>query len=91
MKPIHYRSKAMPSLQIRNLPDDLYQTLTFRAEQAHRSLAQQALIELLRATGSANAGQRERILDAISQDIAGLGTRTPHVPPERLLREDRDR
>jgi len=81
----------MPSLQIRNLPDDLYQTLTFRAEKAHRSLAQQALIELLRATGSANAGQRERILDAISQDIAGLGIRTPHVPPERLLREDRDR
>jgi plasmid stability protein len=91
MKHIRYRSKAMPSLQIRNLPDDLYQTLTFRAEQAHRSLAQQALIELLRATGSANAGQRERILDAISQDIAGLGTRTPHVPPETLLREDRDR
>ncbi len=81
----------MPSLQIRNLPDDLYQTLTFRAEQAHRSLAQQALIELLRATGNANVGQRERILETISQDIAALGIRTPHAPPERLLREDRDR
>jgi len=81
----------MASLQIRNLPDELYQTLAFRAEQAHRSLAQQALIELLKATGSVNAGQRERILDAISQDIAGLGTRTPIAPPEKLLREDRDR
>lgn len=81
----------MPSLQIRNLPDDLYQTLSFRAEQAHRSLAQQALIELRRATGSANAAERERILETISQDIADLGTRTPHAPPERLLREDRDR
>ncbi|MDT8321009.1 MAG: hypothetical protein RQ826_10840 [Xanthomonadales bacterium] len=81
----------MPSLQIRNLPDDLYQTLTFRAEQAHRSLAQQALIELRRATGGANAGQRERILETISQDIAGMGTRTLHAPPEALLREDRDR
>lgn len=81
----------MPSLQIRNLPDDLYQTLTFRAEQAHRSLAQQALIELLKATGSASAGQRERILETISQDIAGRGTRTPLAPPEKLLREDRDR
>jgi len=81
----------MSSLQIRNLPDDLYQTLTFRAEQAHRSLAQQALIELRRATGSANAGQRARILEAISQDIAGIGARTLHAPPERLLREDRDR
>ena len=81
----------MPSLQIRNLPDDLYQTLSFRAEQAHRSLAQQALIELRKATGSANAGQREQILEAISQDIASLGTRTPHAAPEKLLREDRDR
>ena len=81
----------MSSLQIRNLPDDLYQTLTFRAEQAHRSLAQQALIELRRATGSANAGQRERILEAISQDIAGIGAGKLHAPPERLLREDRDR
>lgn len=81
----------MSSLQIRNLPDDLYQTLSFRAEQAHRSLAQQALIELRRATGSANAGQRERILETISQDIAGMGTRTLHAPPEALLREDRDR
>ncbi len=81
----------MPSLQIRNLPDALYQTLTLRAEQAHRSLAQQALIELLRATGNANSGQRDRILETISQDIAGLGTRTPHAPPERLLRDDRDR
>jgi len=81
----------MSSLQIRNLPDDLYQTLTFRAEQAHRSLAQQALIELRRATGSANAGQRERILEAISQDIAGIGARTLHAPPETLLREDRNR
>jgi plasmid stability protein len=81
----------MPSLQIRNLPDDLYQTLSLRAEQAHRSLAQQALIELRRATGSANAGQRARILETISQDIAGMGTRTLHAAPEALLREDRDR
>ena len=81
----------MPSLQIRNLPDDLYQTLTLRAEQAHRSLAQQALIELRRATGRENSGQRERILEMISRDIAGQGARTPHAPPERLLREDRDR
>ena len=81
----------MSSLQIRNLPDDLYQTLSFRAERAHRSLAQQALIELLRATGSETAGKREGILESIGQDIAARGTRTPHAPPERLLREDRDR
>lgn len=81
----------MPSLQIRNLPDDLYQTLSFRAEQAHRSLAQQALIELRSATGSAIIRQRARILEIISQDIAELGTRTPSAPPEKLIREDRER
>ena len=81
----------MPSLHIRNLPQDLYQTLSFRAEQAHRSLAQQALIELRRATGGANTGQRERVLEAISQDIAGMGTRTLHAPPEGMLRAGRNR
>lgn len=81
----------MPSLQIRNLPDDVYQALAYRAERAHRSLAQQALIELRRSIASANGGQRERILETISQDIAGLGTRTPLASPEKLLREDRER
>ena len=81
----------MPSLQIRNLPDDLYQTLSFRAEQAHRSLAQQALIELRRATGSAITKPRKRILEAVSQDIADRGTQTSSTPPEKLIREDRER
>ena len=81
----------MPSLQIRNLPDDLYQTLSFRAEQAHRSLAQQALIELRRATGSAIIKQRDHVLETISQDIADRGTRIPSTPPEQLIREDRER
>lgn len=81
----------MPSLQIRKLPDDLYQTLTFRAEQAHRSLAQQALIELRIATEGTNTGLRQRILETISQNIADLGTRPPLAPPEKLIREDRER
>lgn len=81
----------MPSLQIRKLPDDLYQTLAFRAEQAHRSLAQQALIDLRSAIGGTNTGRRERILETISQDIAARGTRPPLAPPEKLIREDRER
>jgi len=80
----------MPSLQIRKLPDDLYQTLAFRAEQAHRSLAQQALIDLRSAIGGINTGRRAQILETISQDIADLGTR-PLAQPEQLIREDRER
>jgi plasmid stability protein len=81
----------MPSLQIRNLPDDLYQTLAFRAEQSHRSLAQEALIALRRATGSTGSRRREEILEKIRLDIATTGIRTLSLPPERLIREDRDR
>lgn len=68
-----------------------YQTLTFRAEQAHRSLAQEALIALRRAMEGAGAGRREQIIENISLDIAATGIHTLSSPPERLLREDRDR
>lgn len=81
----------MPSLQIRNLPEDLYQALSFRAEQAHRSLAQQALIDLRKSTEGANSGQRERILASISDDIMRQGTQTLRTLPEALIREDRER
>jgi len=73
----------MPSLQIRNLPDDLYQMLTFRAEQAHRSLAQEALIALRSAVESTGAGRREQILEKITLDIAATGIQTLSSPPER--------
>lgn len=36
----------MPSLQIRNLPGDVYEALRLRAAREHRSLAQQAIVEL---------------------------------------------
>ncbi|MCM8613154.1 hypothetical protein [Accumulibacter sp.] len=81
----------MPSLQIRNLPEDLYEALAFRAEQSHRSLAQEALIALRRATESTVSGRRQQILEEISLDIATAGIRALSVPPERMLREDRDR
>lgn len=81
----------MPSLQIRNLPDDLYQTLTFRAEQAHRSLAQEALETLRNALENTGAARREQILEQIGQDIAAAGARKLSFSPAQLLREDRDR
>jgi len=81
----------MPSLQIRNLPDDLYQTLAFRAERAHRSLAQEALVALRGVVEGAGAGRRKRILENIRLEIAATGAKTPSSPPERLLRDDRER
>ena len=38
----------MPSLQIRDLPEDIYEALRFRAASEHRSLTQQALADRYR-------------------------------------------
>lgn len=81
----------MPSLQIRNLPDDLYQALLFRAGQAHRSLAQQALAELREATGSVAHSERQRVLASIKRELPGRFIRKLKVGPESLLRADRSR
>lgn len=80
----------MPSLQIRDLPDDLYQSLSFRARQEHRSLAQQAVAELRRIPALSAAERRRAVIANIR---ATLGK--PELPmtpsPEALVREDRER
>jgi len=80
----------MPSLQIRELPDDLYQALAFRAEQEHRSLAQQAVAELRRIPELTGAERRKRVIAHIRATL-----KAPEVPvtpsPEALVREDRER
>ena len=81
----------MPSLQIRNLPEDVYQALAFRAERAHRSLAQQALIELRKATASEGPERRRQLLSEIRASLAVDGTRPLSVTPEELIRTDRAR
>lgn len=79
----------MPSLQIRNVPDDVYQALLFRAERAQRSLAQQALVEL-RGTDSQMRTRRYAILEAIKRSLPPEPARiTPS--PEELIRDDRER
>jgi len=80
----------MPSLQIRDLPDDLYQALAFRAQQEHRSLAQQAVAELRRIP-ALTAGERRKAV--IARILASL--QEPEAPlqpsPEDLVRKDRER
>ncbi len=80
----------MPSLQIRDLPDDLYQSLSFRARQEHRSLAQQAVAELRRSPALTTAERRRSVIANIRATLE-----KPEVPltpsPEALVREDRER
>jgi len=80
----------MSSLQIRDMPDDLYQALTFRARREHRSLVQQAVVELRRIP-ALTAGERRkavvaRIRATLQQSDAPLSPE-----PETLVREDRER
>lgn len=88
----------MPSLQIRELPDGLYQTLVLRAERAHRSLAQQALTDLRRALDAHQGERRAEVLAAIRADVVSAPSKAaedngaaPLQPPEDLIRADRGR
>jgi antitoxin FitA len=84
---------TMASLQIRHLPDDVYLALAFRAAQAHRSLAQQTVIELRRSTDSSNAQRRRAVLLKISALLSKQRPASSVVQTEQVtewIREDRD-
>lgn len=82
----------MPSLQVRELPEHIYRTLSQQAESAHRSLAQQAVAVLARGLNIELAPQtrRKAILAAIN-DVASKQQLTGLPDPALLIREDRDR
>lgn len=78
----------MPSLQIRDLPDDVYAALAWRAERAGRSLAQQALAELRAVSSRSDRSRRLRLLEQLS-DREAPDAQLP--TPEELIRKDRSR
>ena len=81
----------MPSLQIRDLPPDVYEALSARAEAAHRSLAQQAVVELRRIPELAARDRRMEVLAEIREELRREGTRPLPIEPAELIREDRER
>ncbi len=80
----------MPSLQIRDMPNDLYQALNARATLEHRSLTQQALIELIQALRGKPNNRRQQVLARIRAEIL-LSALPPEFSPEQLIRDDRSR
>lgn len=81
----------MPSLQVRDLPEDVYVRLQARANAEHRSIAQETVVLLRRALSIPDSRKAERaaILDR---------SRTRQIPPARevpssedLVRQDRAR
>jgi plasmid stability protein len=81
----------MASLQIRDLPDEVYEALAFRAKAEHRSLAQQAIVELRRIPELTARDRRLAILRDLKKRIETEPQRRFSRTPEEILREDRDR
>ena len=78
----------MPSLQIRELPEDVYEALAERARREGRSLAQQAVAELRRMAELAAADRRRQTLETLDQSDDEPRRKLPD--PVTLVREDRD-
>lgn len=83
----------MTTLQIRQMPQPLYEQLTQRASQFHRSLTQQAIADLSQALGSDLKAQRLATLRKIRAAHARQPVANPTDPQvlATWLREDRDR
>ena len=81
----------MPLLQVRDIPEDLYYTLSKVAEAENRSIAQETIVLLKKALNF----QQERLSRRrqVLEEIKALNfTNTDSFPnPADLIREDRDR
>ena len=81
----------MATLQIRNLPDELYRALVRKAEQERRSVSQQAIVTL--ADGlDREVDPHERRRAALRRAALVDPKATRHlIDPAKLIREDRRR
>ena len=80
----------MPTLQVRDLPDEVYNQISYLADKEHRSLTQETII-LLKEGINRRIGDKERrrkLLDKMS-DLHIDGSKYPD--PVDLIREDRER
>ena len=80
----------MPTLQVRDLPEDVYAQLAYLADKEHRSLSQET-IAVLKEGIVAKLGNRERRMKLLEEEnVLGLDGRS--LPdPAALIREDRER
>lgn len=82
----------MPSLQVRDLPDDVHEALARTARAQHRSVAQQTVVELRKALnldGYSDLVQRRALLDRLAAQHPVDWSQVDD--PTDLVREDRER
>jgi antitoxin FitA len=81
----------MASLQIRDMPEELYESLKLRAEKDHRSLAQQALVLLSESLKSKGQNSTRR-MDAIKKIQSNkILTKSKKIDIVNMIRKDRQR
>jgi antitoxin FitA len=80
----------MTTLQVRDLPEDVYSQLNYLAKKEHRSLAQETVV-LLKEGIEAKLGKRNR-RKKLLEDFEGLKINGARVRDQvALIREDRER
>jgi len=81
----------MPLLQVRDFPDDLYDTLSQTAKNDNRSIAQETIVLLRRALAQQEGriARRKAVLKEIHEVTLQSSDSFPE--PGELIREDRDR
>jgi plasmid stability protein len=82
----------MPSLQVRELPDQIYQKLVAESQKEHRSFSQQAIVTLARGLNMEDnpKDRRAKLINNLRElklmpDVESL------TDPAILIREDRER
>jgi plasmid stability protein len=82
----------MSSLQVRDLPENIYYQLQKNARAEHRSLAQEAVVVLARGlkVSACNRQRRVKLLELISLNTIDA-TSDELIDPVDLIREDRER
>jgi len=79
----------MPNLQIRDVPQDIYDALKADATIEQRSLTQQAIVALREARGQRRADHRARTVQVLRE--SGRHFQFSDDAPESLVAEDRKR
>ncbi|MEL3905945.1 MAG: hypothetical protein P1P65_02795 [Treponema sp.] len=80
----------MPTIQVRNIPNDLYVQIQYLAEQEQRSIAEQTIFLLKESLNNSNSNKNRRRM--IVKKMEALAIPDVQLPdPVTLLREDRER
>ena len=80
----------MPTIQVRNIPNDMYVQIQYLAEKEQRSIAEQTIILLKESLNNSNNNKNKRqIILKKMEDLAIADVQLP--APITLLRDDRER